>query len=137
MTTLNGLLDFVPGEPWARHPAQNSPPRGDHRNGHAHAAPARDAAFLRSCAWEIGERQPADSFGPAAGHVGLAMVTPYQGYAHWRIPADWVDQTARDKGDGWHHCRMVLRLYDVSYVVFNGLNANQIHDYTLPNLTGQ
>jgi glycogen(starch) synthase len=96
-----------------------------------------DPEFLRSCAWEIGERRAADAFSPALNHVGLGMVTPYGGFAHWRILQSWVDQTAWSKGTGWHNCRLVLRLYDVSYIHFNGFNAHQMQDVTLPGLCGQ
>ena len=44
-----------------------------------------DPEELRRCAWEIGEEPAADAYVPATNHVGLAMVTPYQGFAHWRI----------------------------------------------------
>ena len=96
----------------------------------------RDAELLRRYAWEIGEKRLADSYIPATSHVGLAMVSPSEGFAHWRILPGWVEQTARHKGDAWRHCRMVLRLYDVSYILFNGLNAHQIQDHTLASLCG-
>ncbi len=96
----------------------------------------KDPEFLRQLAWDIGARRPAERYAPPASHVGLAMVTPAQGFAHWHIRQDWVDQTARQKGGAWHNCRLVLRLYDVSYIEFNGLNAHRIQDHTLPRLSG-
>ena len=66
---------------------------------------------------------------PPANHVGLAMVAPGQGFAHWRMLPDWVEQTARSRGDAWHDCRLVLRLYDVSCIDFNGFNAHRIQDH--------
>jgi glycosyltransferase involved in cell wall biosynthesis len=96
-----------------------------------------DAETLRHCAWEIGEQRPADAYVPAENHVGLAAVTPRQGFAHWRIRPEWVDETARQRGGAWHHCRLILRLYDVSYIQFNGMNANRMQDETLPSLCGQ
>jgi glycosyltransferase involved in cell wall biosynthesis len=115
-----------------------SPPKA---NGVSHHPPSRphglpSAEVLRRCAWEIGERRAGDAFTPSANHVGLAAVLPARGFAHWRIQPEWVEQTARDKGDAWHHCRMVLRLYDVSYVEFNGLNAHHLQDQPLPSLCG-
>ena len=70
-------------------------------------------------------------------HVGLAVVTPHQGFAHWRIRPAWVEHTAWPYGDGWNHSRLVLRLYDVSFIDFNGLNAHRIQDHDLPGLCGQ
>ncbi|HYW79127.1 MAG TPA: glycosyltransferase [Thermoguttaceae bacterium] len=97
----------------------------------------RDTDFLRSCAWDIGERRPADAFSPTESHVGLAMVSPCRGFAHWRILNDWIDRTAAGCGDGWNQCRMVLRLYDVSYIEFDGLNAHRILDQEIGSTCGQ
>lgn len=100
-------------------------------------APLLDAETLRRCAWEIAERRPADAFVPTENHVGLAAVSPTHGFAHWRIRQEWVDETARKRGAAWNHCRLVIRLYDVSYVLFDGFNAHRIQDESLPNLCGQ
>ncbi|MGH7168758.1 MAG: glycosyltransferase, partial [Gemmataceae bacterium] len=66
-----------------------------------------------------------------------AAVTPHQGFAHWRISQEWVDATARRRGSAWHNCRLILRLYDVSYIQFTGFNAHRVQDESLPNLCGQ
>jgi hypothetical protein len=108
------------------------------RNGqHDNPPPGPDVEFLRRCAWEIGERRPADAYTPPDNHVGLAPVNPYQGFAHWRIRQQWVDETAWHRGNAWRDCRLVLRLYDVSYLQFTGLNAHSMRDHTLPCLCGQ
>jgi glycosyltransferase involved in cell wall biosynthesis len=109
-------------------------------NGYHHKAvvpPCPDPEVLRRVAWEIGEQRPANAYAPPGNHVGLAMVSPYQGFAHWRIRQAWIDQTAWSKGSLWNQCQLVLRLYDVSYLVFNGLNAHRIEDVTLPCIEGQ
>ena len=93
--------------------------------------------ILKNHAWDVGERKPAESFVPMANHVGLAGVSPCRGFAHWRILDDWIRRTARDRGDAWRDCRMLLRLYDVSYLEFTGLNANHIQDHLLPSTRGQ
>jgi glycosyltransferase involved in cell wall biosynthesis len=110
-------------------------------NGHSHhhrtfAPVAPDAEELRRVAWEIGSAKPADAYTPSANHVALGVVNPNQGFAHWRILAPWIDQTAWSRGNSWQNCRMVLRLYDVSYIVFNGLNANHMFDVPLPCIDG-
>jgi glycosyltransferase involved in cell wall biosynthesis len=101
-----------------------------------HPAPL-DPEQLRRCAWEIGERRPAEHYTPPASHVGLAMVHPGQGFAYWRVLHDWVEQTARAKGGDWAGSRPVLRLYDVSYIHFTGLNAHRIQDHALPGIVGE
>jgi glycogen(starch) synthase len=133
MDVLSGLFDQAQAES----PAWSSPKT----NGVAHAAPSRhhgppSPEALRRYAWEIGERRAGDSYTPPANHVGLAAVLPGQGFAHWRILPEWVEQTALHKGDAWHNCRMVLRVYDVSYIEFDGLNARHIQDQPLPALCG-
>ncbi len=64
-------------------------------------------------------------------------MAPGRGFAHWRILPQWVDATAAARGDGWRDCRLVLRLYDISFIEFNGLNAHWIHDLPLPALSGR
>jgi glycogen synthase len=96
-----------------------------------------DKEYLRSLAWEISERKPAEAFAPVVNHVALAMVNPCRGFAHWRISHEWIEDARRQRGDAWNNCRMVLRLYDVSYITFNGLNANHIQDQSLPHTCGQ
>jgi glycosyltransferase involved in cell wall biosynthesis len=135
MTILNnGFHDLAPVEPQARQPRKPAAP-GRERPAPQRHHPSQEA--LRAVAWEIGQGRPADSYTPPAPHVGLAMVSPAEGFAHWRILHEWVDQTARRKGGAWHHCRPVLRLYDVSHIIFNGFNAHRLQDHTLPRLEGQ
>jgi glycosyltransferase involved in cell wall biosynthesis len=96
-----------------------------------------DAETLRRCAWEIGETRATEAYRPLANHVGLAPVAPREGFVHWHLLPDAVEHLAQSKGDAWHNCRLVLRLYDVSFIVFNGLNAHRIQDHNLPGLYGQ
>jgi glycosyltransferase involved in cell wall biosynthesis len=131
-----GLLDPASAEARAWNGAHRAP---HGLNGHAHHDPevlAPDPEVLQRCAWEIGEQRPADGFQPTCNHVGLGMVNPFQGFAHWRILEPWVHETARCKGDAWRDCRLVLRLYDVSFIEFNGHNAHRMQDEPLPNLCG-
>src|SRR3954451_7366082 len=98
-TLTNGILRLRAAElrtPGARHlflatdgPVGSPAPR------------PKDPELLRRVAWDIGEKRPAESYRPPASHAGLAMVTPTQGFAHWHILPEWVDQTARQKGDAW------------------------------------
>ncbi len=96
-----------------------------------------DPESLRRLAWEIGERSAAESYVPKENHAGLAAVTPTQGFVHWRIRQEWVDETARRRGATWQNCRLIVRLYDVSYIHFTGFNAHRLQDETLPSLCGQ
>ena len=118
-TLTNGFIGVAFGDPSVR----AARPARVERESHYVTPQQPDVEFLRHVAWEIGEGRPADAYEPADAHVGLAAVTPHECYAHWRIPDAWVEEAARRKGGAWHHCRLVLRLYDVSYIEFTGLNA--------------
>jgi glycogen(starch) synthase len=134
---INGFLGATSVKSLRRHLGK---PSKAGRNGHAvHPRPPRvlDAELLRKCAWEIGEARAADHYDPGVAHVGLAPVSPCHGFAHWRIPQPWVDETARQKGGAWRDCRLVLRLYDVSCIEFNGFNAHRLQDQDMPALCGQ
>jgi glycosyltransferase involved in cell wall biosynthesis len=138
MTILNnGFHDLAPVEAQPRQPRRPAAAGREKPAVNGHRPQRPDQEFLRRCAWEIGEGHPADAYTPPESHVGLAMVCPAEGFAHWRILPEWVDRTARQKGHAWHHCRPVLRLYDVSFIHFNGFNAHRIQDHTLPRLEGQ
>jgi glycosyltransferase involved in cell wall biosynthesis len=96
-----------------------------------------DPDLLRRVAWEIGERRALDGYVPSNNHVGLAMVHPTHGFAYWRLLHDWVEQTRFSRQDRWDGCRLMLRLYDVSFVTFNGLNAHRMQDHHVEGLAGQ
>src|SRR5579862_8526805 len=100
----------------------------------ADLAPTQET--LRRVAWELGEKKPAASFNPSENHVGLNYVAPRHGFVHWRILPEWIERVAREKGEAWRDCRMVVRLYDVSLIIFNGLNAHSIIDLRLPQIAG-
>jgi glycosyltransferase involved in cell wall biosynthesis len=96
-----------------------------------------DPEHLRRCAWEIGEQRAAERYTPPTSHVGLAMVHPSVGFAYWRILYDQVQQLAQSRSSDWDGSQPILRLYDVSYIQFNGLNAHRIQDHVLHGLTGE
>jgi glycosyltransferase involved in cell wall biosynthesis len=129
-TATNGFLGLSHAHPFACPDVPDTVVRTSR-------ASIRDPDFLRRCAWEIGEQGPADNYCPTQSHVGLAAVSPAVGFAHWNLLPEWVDQMARARGPAWHHCRLILRLYDVSFIHFDGLNAHRIQDHDLPSLCGQ
>src|SRR3954454_21720120 len=83
-----------------------------HKNGRLHHVEPTTPESLRERAWRIGEHRAAHSFLPTENHVGLAQVTPYQAFAHWRIRQEWIDESSRRRGPSWSDCRLILRLYD-------------------------
>src|SRR5579872_2093012 len=130
----NGVVDLAPPE--ARAWNGMAADRVVHVARVPHPAPP-DPEVLRRWAWEVGQAKPAEAFAPDHNHTALAAVLPAQGFAHWRILPGWVEETAKRRGGAWHNCRLVLRLYDVSYIHFNGFNANSLFDVTLPAICGE
>src|SRR5205085_580987 len=113
----NGLVDLSPPDAraWSGTAA--------HRGGHVAPLPPPappDPEALRRWILEIGQAKPAEAFAPNHNHTALAAVLPAQGFAHWRILPGWVEETAKKRGGAWTNCRLILRLYDVSYIHFNG-----------------
>jgi glycosyltransferase involved in cell wall biosynthesis len=133
----NGFVALPNAEALLRQVAPIAPADRRGQDGLASTSKGADQDAMRRYAWQISEARPADHFSPPAGHVALAPVAPCEGFAHWRILEEWVDRAARQKGNAWRNCRLVLRLYDVSCIDFNGLNAHRILDRDLPGLCGQ
>jgi glycosyltransferase involved in cell wall biosynthesis len=98
------------------------------------APPAADA--MRTLAWELGEERAADQYLPPESHCALQFVNPRQAFVHYRILTSWIDSVASDKGSAWHHCRMILRMYDVTDVEFNGFNAHAIINIQVQHVAG-
>jgi glycogen(starch) synthase len=129
----SGLLDVPAADTWV--PTSEASIPSYRTETPAEAVPSQE--FLRGLAWHISEGKPTDSYESFENHVGLGMVSPCEGYAHWRIKHDWIMKTAHSRGGAWNHCRMILRIYDVSYIDFNGFNANRVQDHGLPAIAGQ
>ncbi|MGD0091355.1 MAG: DUF4912 domain-containing protein, partial [Planctomycetota bacterium] len=100
-----------------------------------HLAP--DMETLRRFAWEISATKAGEAYRPPASHVGLAVVDPRQAFVHWHILPEWIEQTRAARGAVWHDCRMVLRLYDVTSILFNGFNAHRLQDVQIADACGQ
>jgi len=95
------------------------------------------AESLRRCAWEVGENNPEQLYTPPANHAGLMIVSPRCGFAHWRITQNWIDKVSQERGGAWKNCRLLLKLYDVSYIEFNGFNAHRIITIPIGGISGR
>lgn len=49
-------------------------------------------------------------------------------HAYWEIKQATVDKVKNELGDSFYQARRMLRVYDVSYIIFNGKNANSFFD---------
>ncbi|WP_269538681.1 DUF4912 domain-containing protein [Cerasicoccus fimbriatus] len=88
---------------------------------------------MRSVAWKIGQQ-----FNPTpTGHY-LAFVPIKAGlaYLHWSLDKAAIDALQAEEGDKWNGAQQTLRLYDVSWIDFNGMNAHSQFDINVSGLTG-
>ncbi|HUT10650.1 MAG TPA: glycosyltransferase [Thermoguttaceae bacterium] len=132
----DGGMGIALAEPPTRHTERKSTPQSNVRVDAAERVGPWDVDFLRDCAWVVAERNAVEAYGPTENHVGLAMVSPCRGFAHWRIRPEWIDHTAGQRGEAWRDCRLILRLYDVSHIEFDGLNAHRIQDQAISAICG-
>ena len=60
--------------------------------------------------------------------LALIVRDPHWVYAYWDIAPSSVAKISQQIGDEVHSASYVLRLYEVSYIDFNGTNANHFFD---------
>ena len=68
---------------------------------------------------------------PAGYHedkIVLQVRDPWWLHSYWELTPETIDGLRRRLGDSFRGSRMVLRVYDVSYIIFDGKNANSYFD---------
>lgn len=60
---------------------------------------------------------------------------PYWIYAYWEISNEKIEEVKRTIWDIWNCSKTILRVYDVTDIIFNGSNAHSFFDITLGNLS--
>lgn len=58
----------------------------------------------------------------------LLVKDPYWVYAYWEVTATKMEEFASSYGDIWNNSKSVMRVYDITGVVFNGNNAHGFFD---------
>lgn len=84
---------------------------------------------FREIAWEIGKRYPISL---TADYIALAMVNPHLGQVHWHVGKESV-RVARER---FAQAPLVIRVYDVTDILFDGSNAHGFFDIEMGNLAG-
>jgi glycosyltransferase involved in cell wall biosynthesis len=88
---------------------------------------------LKKLTWEVGAKYPI----PLAGdHVTLIMVTPRLGYVHWHVREESVEALRTAHGKKFNASKMIVRIYDVTDILFDGLNAHMFFDADVSGLSG-
>jgi glycosyltransferase involved in cell wall biosynthesis len=95
-----------------------------------------DVEVLRRHAWEIGSRHAQAKYLCPDSYVNLCAVSPGEALVVWRLQDAWIKSMAESHQHEWQGSRRVVRLYDVSFIEFNGFNAHQIRDVDLDGPAG-
>ncbi|GAB6067329.1 hypothetical protein JCM13664_06470 [Methylothermus subterraneus] len=88
-------------------------------------------AQLREIAWDIRQRYPSELL---VDYIALAMVSPHLGYAHWHIGEKALAAIRADTR--FAHAPLVVRVYDVTEVLFDGSNAHGFFDFEVGSPRG-
>ena len=93
-----------------------------------------NGAMLRELCWKMGERFPREF---SQEGFSLLAVYPHQGFLQWHVSQKTAVKVKKDKGAGSdNECRLVIRVYDVTGVEFDGFNANRQYDIHIQSLCG-
>jgi glycosyltransferase involved in cell wall biosynthesis len=88
---------------------------------------------LRAIAWEVGSKYPIPL---TANYIALTMVRPHQGHLHWHVNADALDKIRAGEDERFKTAPLIIRLYDVTDIMFDGLNAHSFFDISINHLAG-
>ncbi len=94
-------------------------------------------ALLRQHVEAISARRAHEAWACTRGYINLLVVSPTEAFFAWRLQPAWVSETEARYSQSWSGSRLVIRLYDVSYILFNGLNAHKMRDVNVDGLTGE
>jgi glycosyltransferase involved in cell wall biosynthesis len=87
--------------------------------------------LLRNIAWEIGQWYPIPS---TVSYIALHMVHPRLGHVNWHVREEEALRIQRV--GALNNAKLVVRVYDVTDILFNGLNAHTFFDLEVNSLSG-
>jgi glycogen(starch) synthase len=90
-------------------------------------------ARMREICWEIGTKFP---FPFQGDHIAFSMIKPRHGHLQWHVQQASVDQLREAQGGAFHGATMVIRVYDVTNILFDGYNAHKFFDLEISGLSG-
>ncbi|MEJ2697418.1 MAG: DUF4912 domain-containing protein [Candidatus Sulfobium sp.] len=80
---------------------------------------------LRQIAWETGRIFPIPL---SSDYLSLSMVHPRLGHVHWNLRKASLKNLASSRGDTFRGAPLIVRVYDVTDIIFDGLNAHTFFD---------
>ncbi|KMQ50318.1 glycosyl transferase, group 1 [Chitinispirillum alkaliphilum] len=93
-----------------------------------------DQESLRQICWKVGKRFPAE-----LNQEGMALlaVYPHLGFLQWHINDSTVQNIKTTHKDSFsEQTKLIIRVYDVTNVQFNGFNANRQFDIEINSTSG-
>ncbi len=88
---------------------------------------------LREMLWEIGAKYPIPM---STDYLALYMTCPHQGHLHWHVSEERMHTTRWQGGESYNNAPLIIRMYDVTDVLFDGFNAHEFFDFEVNALRG-
>ncbi len=88
---------------------------------------------LRNIAWEVGQNYPVSH---TADYIVLLMITPGTGHVHWNVTKRTVSSLVRKKIIIDEHIHPVVRIHDVTDIIFDGSNSHRYFDIMVESSKG-
>jgi len=88
---------------------------------------------LRDINWEIGQTNPPPS---GSDHIALFMINPHYGHLYWHIRKQSFSSLKKRLHSIADQATLVVRVYDVTDLIFDGSNAHSYFDFEAGELTG-
>lgn len=82
----------------------------------------------------ITEEELPESYGD--NKVVLMVRDPHWAYVYWEINSRKVAEVRSRLESDFDHSRLILRVYDITGIEFNGFNAHSFFDIEIPNVLG-
>lgn len=92
-----------------------------------------DQSRIRDIAWEVGHHYPIDY---TSDFCALLMVNPQLGQVYWHVSKAAVDAHSRKYDRHFDGSHTIIRIYDVTDILFDGSNAHMFFDVHVNALHG-
>jgi glycosyltransferase involved in cell wall biosynthesis len=90
-------------------------------------------AEMRDICWEIGTQYP---FPVQDEYIAFSVIQPHRGYLNWNVEEASVARLREAQGQAFEGAALVLRVYDVTDIEFDGTNAHKYFDINIDSLSG-
>jgi glycosyltransferase involved in cell wall biosynthesis len=88
---------------------------------------------LRQIAWEVGHNYPIPL---TADYIAFSMVHPRLGYVHWHVGQQSSGKVREGLGEAFVHAMFIVRVFDVTNIIFDGSNAHSSFDLNVGRSSG-